>query len=80
MLYEAARIIGPFRYWIEGILYRLPKNKKYAEEIRKYKNKLRDQPILIIGNGPSLNKTPLDDFQNVFSIGMNKINLLFLDL
>ena len=32
--------------------------------------------ILIVGNGPSLNKTPLDRFK-VFCIGMNKIHLLF---
>ena len=33
-------------------------------------------PILIVGNGPSLNKTPLDEV-NMVSIGMNKINLLY---
>ena len=33
--------------------------------------------MLVVGNGPSLNKTPLDEFQDVPSIGMNKINLLF---
>ena len=34
------------------------------------------QDILIVGNGPSLKKTPLDKIDMV-SIGMNKINLLF---
>jgi hypothetical protein len=33
--------------------------------------------MLIIGNGPSLRETPLDDFKQVKAIGMNKINLLF---
>lgn len=33
--------------------------------------------MLIIGNGPSLNKTPLADFENVPAIGLNKINLIF---
>lgn len=33
--------------------------------------------MLIVGNGPSLNKTPLEQFAGVPSIGMNKIDLLF---
>ena len=33
--------------------------------------------ILIVCNGPSLKKTPLDDFKNEFSIGLNKIHLIF---
>jgi len=33
--------------------------------------------MLVIGNGPSLNETPLEDFGEVPAIGMNKINLLF---
>jgi len=38
----------------------------------------KKKPILIIGNGPSLNKTPLSELQNSFvSIGMNKINLIY---
>jgi hypothetical protein len=32
---------------------------------------------LVVGNGPSLNQTPLADFKGVASLGMNKINLLF---
>ncbi len=34
------------------------------------------KPILIVGNGPSINNTPLENIDTV-SIGMNKINLLF---
>jgi hypothetical protein len=33
--------------------------------------------MLVVGNGPSLKKTPLGEFSHVPSIGMNKINLLF---
>lgn len=37
-----------------------------------------DRPILIVGNGPSLNKTPLDKIRDEYvSIGMNKINLIY---
>ena len=53
--------------------YTFYNNFKIKSLCNIYKNK----PLLIIGNGPSINKTPLDDFCNVPSIGMNKINLLF---
>ncbi|MDP6075069.1 MAG: hypothetical protein QGI26_08775, partial [Myxococcota bacterium] len=33
--------------------------------------------MLIVGNGPSLNSTPLDDFSHIPAIGMNKIDLLY---
>lgn len=33
--------------------------------------------MLVVGNGPSLNKTPLDAFRGVPSIGMNKIDLIY---
>lgn len=39
-------------------------------------NKYTNKPLLIVGNGPSLNKTPLDQIDSI-SIGMNKINLLY---
>jgi hypothetical protein len=34
-------------------------------------------PILVVGNGPSLNETPLEEFADLPAIGMNKIDLLF---
>ncbi len=50
----------------------------------RYKNKwdilskFTNKPILIVGNGPSLNKTPLSKIKNSYiSIGMNKINLIY---
>ncbi len=33
--------------------------------------------MLVVGNGPSLNQTPLDSFDQIHSIGMNKIDLIF---
>lgn len=33
--------------------------------------------MLVVGNGPSLNRTPLDEFADIPSIGMNKIDLIF---
>lgn len=35
------------------------------------------QPMLIVGNGPSLNSTPLSSFSGIPAIGMNKIDLIF---
>lgn len=41
-------------------------------------NKFMNKPILIVGNGPSLNNTPLDRIRDdIVSIGMNKINLIY---
>ncbi len=37
----------------------------------------KDRALLVVGNGPSLRETPLESFDGVPSIGMNKINLLF---
>lgn len=39
-------------------------------------DKFKSQDCLIVGNGPSLNKTDLQRI-NMLSIGMNKVNLLF---
>ena len=39
-------------------------------------DKFKDNDCLIVGNGPSLNKTELEKI-NMPSIGMNKINMLF---
>jgi hypothetical protein len=33
--------------------------------------------MLVVGNGPSLNQTPLHEFADLPSIGMNKIDLLY---
>lgn len=50
------------------------KNKNDWSILEHFFNK----PLLIVGNGPSLNKTPLDKLNGDFvSIGMNKINLIY---
>lgn len=60
---------------LDKILYQLYfRYKNNWHILDKYFNK----PILIVGNGPSLNKTPLDKINHSFiSIGMNKINLIY---
>ena len=38
---------------------------------------LHSGPLLIVCNEPSLRETPLDKFQNIQSIGLNKVHLIF---
>jgi hypothetical protein len=60
---------------LDKVIYFFYLNKKNNWKIlEQYSNK----PILIVGNGPSLNKTPLHEIKDSFvSIGMNKINLIY---
>lgn len=67
------KVIFPLRKFIELCVFKVFN----ISSIHKYKNFLKGQPIIIVGNGPSLNLTPLDEFRNISSIGMNKINLIF---
>jgi hypothetical protein len=41
------------------------------------KDRHRGKTMLVIGNGPSLNETPLSDFAHVPSVGMNKIDMIY---
>ncbi len=59
---------------VSKLLFKVTNEK---EKIEQHKNAYAGKPILIIGNGPSLKITPLDEFKDVGAIGMNKINLLF---
>lgn len=71
---NALRVITkPIRILIDFIFYKLYFSFKNNYDIL---TPLKNQDLLIVGNGPSLKKTPLSDI-NMVSIGMNKINLLF---
>jgi hypothetical protein len=64
----------PRKYLDSCFYYFYFKNKNNWSILEKYKNK----EVLVVGNGPSLNKTPLDKVKDSFvSIGMNKINLIY---
>ncbi|MFT6802526.1 MAG: hypothetical protein ACJA2N_001715 [Salibacteraceae bacterium] len=68
------KITQPARKKIEKFLFKKGEHRKNLELLKdRYKN----QPILIVGNGPSLNKTPLEHFSSIPAIGMNKIDLFF---
>jgi hypothetical protein len=45
--------------------------------VQSLKGRYAGRPLLIVGNGPSINDTPLEDFTGIPSIGMNKIDLLY---
>lgn len=64
----------PLRYWLDSKLYNLRCDKT---PLMQLKDLHYGKPMLVVGNGPSINKTPLEDFCNTPSIGMNKIDLLF---
>lgn len=48
-----------------------------VKKVGELRSKFEDKGCLVVGNGPSLNETPLHAFANVPSIGMNKINMIF---
>ena len=62
------------RYSLEGFTYRFFCD---SSKLRRLRGSQKNKTVLIVGNGPSLNETPLKDFSGVFSIGMNKIDLIF---
>ena len=62
------------RYWLDEITF---KRSNVSDEVCELAGLLKGRPLLIVGNGPSLNETPLDKFDEVYSIGMNKIDLIF---
>jgi hypothetical protein len=64
----------PARYLASAIAYRLLADKGRLAALRDIH---LGRPMLVVGNGPSLNTTPLDDFTGIPSIGMNKIDLIY---
>ena len=64
----------PIRYWYDQLSF---SRSGLADELAELRGKFEGRPMLVVGNGPSLNKTPLDRFVDVPAIGMNKIDLLF---
>lgn len=64
----------PLRYAVDSFLFR---RNADTSALAALKDKHAGKPMLVVGNGPSLNKTPFEEFTHVPSIGMNKIDLLF---
>lgn len=74
MIKLAIALTKPLRYWLDKNSYF---SKCGDSNFAALENKYKGKPLLVIGNGPSLNKTPLDEFKHVHSIGMNKIDLIY---
>ena len=72
MLRKLIELSGPIRYWFDRLTYDVS-----DQDLHLLKNKYQGYPMLVVGNGPSLNVTPLEEFVTIPSIGMNKIELLF---
>lgn len=64
----------PLRYFLNRVSFSMSGARA---DLASLKDAHKGKPMIIVGNGPSLNKTPLDEFPGIASIGMNKIDLLF---
>lgn len=74
MLSRAGEWVRPLRYEIDRRLYN---RTDHAQRLLTLKDSCKTRPMLVVGNGPSLNDTPLDEFAGTPAIGTNKINLIF---
>ncbi len=67
------KLSKPFRDFLDKIIFLILNKFNQWDLLDTLKNK----PVLVVGNGPSLNKTDFGFFENHVSIGMNKINLIY---
>jgi hypothetical protein len=74
MLRELVLATQPIRYVFDRLTFQQFGDRAALE---KWRNRYAGKTMLVVGNGPSLNQTPLDDFAGVPAIGMNKIDILF---
>jgi len=70
--------LGRASMWPEANLHAW--RRQSIEQIRLLKDSRKGQRCFIIGNGPSLRDTDLSQLRNEFTIGMNRIYLMFPDL
>ncbi len=59
---------------------RHPWRRDSIARLAEWKDKCRGQRAIIIGNGPSLNRTDLSKLKNEFTFGLNRIFLMFSQL
>lgn len=74
MLKTLINLTRPARYWWDSRTFR---SSTRVNKLHEIKNIYKGKPMLVVGNGPSINNTPLHQFSNIPSIGMNKIDMLF---
>ncbi|WP_111683183.1 6-hydroxymethylpterin diphosphokinase MptE-like protein [Winogradskyella tangerina] len=63
----------PIRDIVDKVIFSFLKKRNQWSLLDNMLNK----PVLIVGNGPSLNQTDFEAFSDHISIGMNKINLIY---
>ena len=56
-----------------------PRRRASVTRLGKYKNLHKGERCVIIGNGPSLNKTDVSKLKGAYTFGMNRIYLAFPD-
>lgn len=62
-----------FNYWI---LRAKNKNEHHVVQWKKLKNKFEGERIFLIGNGPSLNKTPLYYLKDEYTMCFNRFHMM----
>ena len=55
----------------------IPTKKKDTKKLSGLQNKYKNERIFLIGNGPSINNTPLEKLKDEYTFGVNRIYLLF---
>jgi hypothetical protein len=74
MIMSIFQSIQKIRYPLDHLLY---PRRQYRDALEGLKKRYDGRPVVIVGNGPSLNQTPLDQMHDMYFIGMNKIHLGF---
>jgi hypothetical protein len=74
--------INPYRHSLSSTLNRLkwdinPESWRSRRKIKQFESKYLNKKAVIICNGPSLLKSDFSLLNNIFTFGLNKINLLF---
>lgn len=74
--------INPYRHAAGIVIQRLKwdlrtESFRSRRIIKQYRDKFKDSKAVIVCNGPSLLQTDLSCLKNVYTFGLNKINLLF---
>lgn len=55
----------------------LTSSRQDIELLKKLRNRYANERIFILGNGPSLNRTPLEKLKGEYTFGVNRIYLIF---
>ena len=69
------KVSKPVRFFIDNITF----TQKEQDKLNLFLSEEAPESLLLVANGPSLNKTPLDKFKDLgaYSIGLNKIYLIY---